>query len=234
MANNKIVDSIRGSISPRKKKNDDSQKLKRYAFIRVPEELKRNLEILKLAYEEMWSERLTQEEFYLRLYQGALRIDPKVKDYLASAEAAYEPRGAAGAAESSIPNPVLEPKENVKRHLLKYFFVNGNEKLPARFSKGKGSFAVTFEGRNRGVTFMTSRGWHLEDENGKKIDNETALAIKSEHEKSLNCLSIPDISDEDFEERMFTLTDDCDDWGDWDELLKKNEEPAEQPTPPEG
>ena len=76
-------------------------------------------------------------------------------------------------------------KEKVKeRHQLQYFFVKGENRLPARFSKGPGTFAVTFEDRPRGVTFMTNRGWHLEDELGNIVDNKTATDIKREYENS--------------------------------------------------
>ncbi len=292
-----ILGDIRESISPRKRRNDDSQKVKGYAFIRVPESLKRDLDVLKMAYEIMWSDRgdpsklstdeletwemqrMTQEEFFRRLYQGALRIDPEVKGYLSRAKAAYDSVEGLGsraraAAEKAIrsferlsrengtsvvdearraqeearkslemlragtphidQHSPVDPKiadmagtvavpteqelqedprlqeafgEKVKgkeRHELQYFFVKGEERLPARFSKGEGSFAVTFEERPHGFTYMANRGWHLEDELGEFIDEKTAMEIKMERVAYLNRPSDfsldPDISDEDMAE----------------------------------
>lgn len=272
-----ILGSIRESISTRKRRNDDSQKVKGYAFIRVPESLKKDLDVLKMAYEIMWSDygdpstlsveeletwemqRMTQEEFFRRLYQGALRIDPDVKNYISRAEAVYESvqefdGRARSAAEKAVrdlerrsrengtsvvdearnaqeearenlekvragipsidPHSPIDPvltdmagtaavptdqelqedprlqeaygeKEKVnERHQLQYFFVKGEDRLPARFSKGPGTFAVTFEDQPRGVTFMMNRGWHLEDELGNIVDNKTATDIKREYENS--------------------------------------------------
>lgn len=89
-------------------------------------------------------------------------------------------------------------KEKVnERHQLQYFFVKGEDRLPARFSKGPGTFAVTFEDQPRGVTFMTNRGWHLEDELGNIVDNKTATDIKREYENSQSTNNtIPVISEQ--------------------------------------
>lgn len=104
-----ILSEIRKDIAPRKKRNGDGE-LKKYDAIRLPEELVREFKILKLAYELMWSdksdlesltneelevwemEHMTQEEFFRRLYDGALRIDPDVKKYIDTARRAYESR----------------------------------------------------------------------------------------------------------------------------------------------
>ena len=196
------------------------------------------------------------EEFFIRLYDGALRIDPKVKDYIAMASDAYHARerfsgtareatkkavrslaltakmnGTAimeeavnakeeaaknlqadilGSQESGLspkaphdssqvdpssngPEPPITDSESAqdveaegkKRCELKYFYVKGDERIPARFSKGPGSFAADFEGRARGFTFFSNNGWHLEDEFGSIIDENTALEIKHEHEEQV-------------------------------------------------
>lgn len=120
MARKNVLTEIRESISPRKKKNDDSRKVKEYAVLRIPQSLFEDLQVLKLAYEIMWSEvsdlsslsdeeletwemeKMTQEEFFRRLYQAALRMDPaligkmeykgKKIDYLSQAGEAYRSR----------------------------------------------------------------------------------------------------------------------------------------------
>lgn len=120
MARKNILSEIRDSIPPRKKRNDDSQKVKEYAVVRIPQALHEKLQILKLAYEIMWSEdsdlspltddqlenwemeKMTQEELFSRLYQAALRMDPaltgkvmnkgKKIDYLSMASVAYRSR----------------------------------------------------------------------------------------------------------------------------------------------
>lgn len=266
-ANRNVLEEIR--------KRKASKKEDGYGYIRLPEQQIEELGILKLAYEIMWSKRgnpselsieeledwelehVTMEEFIIRLYDGALRIDPKVKDYLAIATEAYRVRErfsgtareatkkavrslaltakmngtsikeeAAKAKEEAarnlhadIPGELdgsLSPedleyisqvetpfdsdlqtadpnvdavheevpaKEEKKRFELQYFYVKGSEKIPARFSKGTGSFAADFEGRAKGYDFFSKNGWHLEDEFGRIIDENTALEIKHEHEE---------------------------------------------------
>ena len=271
-ANRNILDEIRKKKDARKKEGDAPKEEIGYGYLRLPEQQIEDFGILKLAYEIMWSkggnpselsieeledwelEHMTMEEFFIRLYDGALRIDPKVKDYIAMASDAYHARerfsgtareatkkavrslaltakmnGTAimeeavkakeeaaknlqadilGSQESGLspkaphdstqvdpssnePEPPITDSESAqdveaegkKRCELKYFYVKGDERIPARFSKGPGSFAADFEGRARGFTFFSNNGWHLEDELGNVVDEKTAARIKEEHEE---------------------------------------------------
>ena len=97
----KIVwEDILKPIIPRKKRGDSSQEEKKYAVVRIPEYQKDKLDELKLAFEAMLSEEgclpgesseeeeqgkkihLTQEQFFNVLYEGALRLAPKITGYL--------------------------------------------------------------------------------------------------------------------------------------------------------
>lgn len=290
MARKNVLTEIRESISPRKKKNDDSRKVKEYAVLRIPQSLFDDLQVLKLAYEIMWSEesdlsslsdedletwemeKMTQEEFFRRLYQAALRMDPalagkpdqrgKKIDYLSLAQEAYRSRAehdgrVKSAMEQAVreiavrarrngteleteakstPEQVVEKVQKARRLLSaenanlevnhsfvsegmeddsssfweehqrdmarkrerkleewterwnssrvskKYYFVNGDRTIDARFSKGQGSFACDYDGRPRGVSFMAKQGFSIQDEEGIIIDEKTAMVIKKEYD----------------------------------------------------
>lgn len=64
----------------------------------------------------------------------------------------------------------------------KYYFVNGNTKIEARFSKGNGSFACDFEGHPRGIDFMLRHGYILKDEDDNDINENTARDLKREYD----------------------------------------------------
>lgn len=239
------LESLRKKTQPRKRRGDSSQKNKEFAVVRVPMRVKEELSIVRLAYGIMWSsggndvvnlthenlddwspEHITEEVFYLRLIDGALRIDPGLKRYLPLAREVYpslaekkrptrqdeemavkevllrkmgkkeavpkevvekpsEEADKSSASRSSVSLPVdngNSEKDQIKESV--YWFVKGDERLVARISKGKGSFAVDYDGRPQGFDFMIKHGWNLEDKDGNTIDRETALAIKKEKEKA--------------------------------------------------
>ena len=106
------------------------------------------------------------------LVQEAVKAQEDVARHLASVRSA--------GAELSPDSESAPPVEEKERWRLEYFFVKGKERILARFSKGPGSFACTFYNTPRGYTFMSNRGWHIEDELGRIIDDKTALVIKKE------------------------------------------------------
>ena len=163
-------------------------------FIEVRKTRKKFLEVVKLSTRKAVEELAARaEENGISVKDGAHKAQEearksveKLKEENQHSTVGPEVSAMAGTAILSTKQEgaINEKVKGKERHQLQYFFVKGEDRLPARFSKGPGTFAVTFEDRPRGVTFMTNRGWHLEDELGNIVDNKTATDIKREYENS--------------------------------------------------
>lgn len=163
-------------------------------FIEVRKTRKKFLEVVKLSTRNAVEELAARaEENGISVKDGAHKAQEearksveKLKEENRHSTVGPEVSAMAGTAILSTKQEgaINEKVKGKERHQLQYFFVKGEDRLPARFSKGPGTFAVTFEDRPRGVTFMTNRGWHLEDELGNIVDNKTATDIKREYENS--------------------------------------------------
>lgn len=209
-----VISTIRKAKAPRKKRLEQSEPFKRYAAIQLPVEQVEKLMILKKAYEmawagspdfesmshseiEQWSpEHITMEEFFERLYYGAIRADgSSLKKYIPLAERAVK-------ATTSMKIKTRAGEDDVLRRLAAGEEPHPEEKVGSeaaakpqqprcvRFVKG-GSwveahpgdlspFYATIDNRNVGYRPMIKDGWTLVDADGAPVrDYDAANALSA-------------------------------------------------------
>ncbi len=155
----RVLSKVRKSVAPRKKKGDTEVKNKDYGVIRIPESLKKKLDILKLAVElmesnagelsslsdealENWTMKtMTQEEFYLLMYDAMLRVYPDAKEYLVVANDTIMMR-------QSFEGPVRESTREAVKSLVRMAKMDGTtqrDALGGQQMDVKSSFLEEFE-----------------------------------------------------------------------------------------
>ena len=216
-----------------RKRNRRNTGQRKYVNILVPEELKQELELYKDTYAVLFDRKVSFEQMFRRWLANVKKFDRAVAvsvdssktsraEFAKQREALREQaremidepvKGVKKAKSEQKPKAKLEakPKERKKVEVVEkdyghrqYFYVKGMERLEARFSKGKGSFAATQNGRNLGYAQMAKDGWHLEDEYGNTYDEQQAVELKEKYDPSKNrCLPFS-FDFEDYPETIFS------------------------------